>query len=572
MLTSLATLAPPSPEAQARVDAATAEHRRAVLLRPNDAQAYAELAVTYQQHRFQRAASEAWAVTVQLAPTDAGAYRQYGVTVKMTGDQEGALRAFRTSLSLRPSDGATYFNYGNALTDQRQRADAFLQAVQLEPTHYGAHSNLVSSLRADRRYEESLTVLRRWARSDPSNGLRRLAYTLIEDERKLEAAHAFHAAAAHPSPPSERTRQAAAWTAWVDEAAQAAPRRPRKCLARECIEGLERHLKEAEGGPRCDAGPAPASPEELRRLTEGRARPRLLRKALEGWRPYEAWDAATLGGGAAGGEELDVTVVERAGSFEVHADRIERPPKSAIRLRDLLRLLALRSDANLTLYTRQAGLWPLPSLVREMAPLPWMERLHVHDLNVWLGDGHFRNTLHFDPYDNFLCQLRGAKHLQLWPPEASPYLYYNQRKDIQAQYEPGRGEYQRRDTGIISDNTAGVNGASPDLAAFPRFAQARPLQSSCHVQPGDCLYLPRGFHHHVFSEADADEGFNAAINIWVHRDGEDVPQSDDRSGNYGAKPDAPPAAKTKLTLAALQEVLSEVLAGGGGVGGAKDEL
>ena len=566
VFTLAATMAPPSPEVQARVDAATAELRRAVQLRPGDATAYAELAVTFQRHRFQRAASEAWAFAVQLAPNDAEAYRQYGVTVKMTGNQKAALSAFRTSLSLRPSDGTTYFNYGNALTDHQQRADAFRRALQFEPTHYGAHSNLVSALRMDARYEESLAVLRGWARSDPPNGLRRLAYTLLEDERKLEAAHAFHAASTYPSPPSDRSRQAAAWTAWVDEAEEAAPRRPPKCLRRECIEGLERHLREAEGGPHCDAGPAPSSAEELKQLTESSATPRLLRGALKGWRPYEEWGATTLGGSAAGGEELDVTVVERAGSFEVHEDRIERPPKSAIRLRDLLRLLALKSDANLTLYTRQAGLWPLPSLVRDMAPLPWMERLHVHDLNVWLGDGHFRNTLHFDPYDNFLCQIKGAKHLQLWPPEASPYLYYNQRKDIQAQYEPGRGEYQRRDTGIVSTNTAAINGARPDLAAFPRFAQAQKMQSSCQVQPGDCLYLPRGFHHHVFSEADAEEGFNAAINIWVHRDGESVPQSDGK-GSVGAKPDAPPA--VKMTLASLQEVL----AGSGGVtGGAKDEL
>ena len=85
---------------------------------------------------------------------------------------------------------------------------------------------------------------------------------------------------------------------------------------------------------------------------------------------------------------------------------------------------------------------------------------------------------------------------------------------------PGRGEYGRRDSGIVSDNTAGVNGAAPDLTAFPRYAHARARASMCAVEPGDCLYLPRGVHHHVFSEADAEAGFNLAINIWVYRPGE----------------------------------------------------
>ena len=42
------------------------------------------------------------------------------------------------------------------------------------------------------------------------------------------------------------------------------------------------------------------------------------------------------------------------------------------------------------------------------------------------------------------------------------------------------------------------------------------------MQPGDCLYLPQGVHHHVFSEADPTLGFNLAINIWVYRPGEGV--------------------------------------------------
>ena len=129
---------------------------------------------------------------------------------------------------------------------------------------------------------------------------------------------------------------------------------------------------------------------------------------------------------------MDVTVVQRSDAFEVRSETMERPPKSEIRLRDLVRLLALRRDVNLPLYTRQASLWPMPLLLADMAPAEWMRQLRVRDLNVWIGDGLFRNTLHNDPYDNFLCQLAGRKHLLLSPPEQAKNLYYARRRDIQA--------------------------------------------------------------------------------------------------------------------------------------------
>jgi hypothetical protein len=124
----------------------------------------------------------------------------------------------------------------------------------------------------------------------------------------------------------------------------------------------------------------------------------------------------------------------------------------------------------------------------------------------------------FSPYDNLLCQVSGRKHVLLYPPEATPDLYYGPRRDIQAQFSPVRGEYGRFDTGIVSTNTAEVNGASPDLQAYPRFRDALKLQSYALLEPSDCLFLPMNWHHHVFSEADPEAGYNLALNLWVSRE------------------------------------------------------
>ena len=177
-----------------------------------------------------------------------------------------------------------------------------------------------------------------------------------------------------------------------------------------------------------------------------------------------------------------------------------------------------------------------------------MASLRVRDLNIWVGDGHFRNTMHNDPYDNFLCQVRGQKHVLLYPPAAKDLLYYERRRDIQASFAPSSGEYGRRDTGIVSDNTAGINGAAPDLEAFPRYAEALALESYAELHASDCLYLPHGWHHHVFSEADPSGGYNLALNVWISR--EDTAS--------GAPPDANLTVERFPTLRQLTRALEEV--------------
>uniref|UniRef100_A0A7S0L256 JmjC domain-containing protein n=1 Tax=Coccolithus braarudii TaxID=221442 RepID=A0A7S0L256_9EUKA len=245
----------------------------------------------------------------------------------------------------------------------------------------------------------------------------------------------------------------------------------------------------------------------------------MLGGAAIGWRPLDEWGQAPTELARLAGEDMvDVAVVTKADAFEVEPKRMLRPPRSEMRFADLVSLLASQRDVNLTLYTRQAPLWTMPGLLSAVVPHRWMTNLRVLDLNIWAGDGLFRNTLHNDPYDNFLCVLRGTKHVLTFPPEAHDLLYYAKRNDWQAYYLPSVGEIRRRDVGIVSDNTAGVNMAEPDHLAFPLLREALGQSAYTQVHAGDCLYLPRYHHHHVFSEADPQTGYNLAINVWVDRE------------------------------------------------------
>ena len=51
---------------------------------------------------------------------------------------------------------------------------------------------------------------------------------------------------------------------------------------------------------------------------------------------------------------------------------------------------------------------------------------------------------------------------------------------------------------------------NPDLARFPRFAEALAASQSAELAPGDAIYIPYGWWHHV----EALEPFNVLVNYW----------------------------------------------------------
>lgn len=521
----VATSRAQTPEMIRKVELATAAERAAIELNPTSAEAYRALADAYRGQRFLRAAAGALSNAVALTPQDEAGQLELGALLRRVGDPSGATKAFNAALKLRPSaDAHVHLSYLAPEAVERERHAR--TALHLSPNSAAVYHRLAQLFGEDKsrppRTAEADAAWRGMVDLDPVFGGRQFFDHLRFSNRKLEASIAFRGAKvlateraeeaaavaraaevltdeprsdglASASPPSSAGKSAshltarakpselpltgslADWLRYVDDIEASAHSFPPKCLERSCIEGLQEALATAKKGPR--VAEVPADSLDVRAVHEMLKAPvpTVLRAATVGWGPTTRWDAGYLAH-ASGEEEVEVTVVTTRGAFEVRADRIERPPKSVMRLGDYMRWLSLKRDFNLTLYSRQAPLWPMTGLLADLEPLPWMETLRLNDLNFWLGDGHYRNTLHFDPYDNLLCQLRGRKHVLLYPPDAKSNLYYAARRDIQASYTPGRGEYGRRDTGIVSHNTAEINGAAPDLEAHPNFRKALEAQ------------------------------------------------------------------------------------------------
>ncbi len=112
--------------------------------------------------------------------------------------------------------------------------------------------------------------------------------------------------------------------------------------------------------------------------------------------------------------------------------------------------------------------------------------------SVWLGN-RSRIAAHFDLPDNLACVVAGRRRFTLFPPEQVANLY----------------------VGPLDITPAGqavslVDFAQPDHARFPRFARALAHAQVVELEPGDAVFIPSMWWHHVESLTP----FNVLVNYW----------------------------------------------------------
>jgi hypothetical protein len=114
--------------------------------------------------------------------------------------------------------------------------------------------------------------------------------------------------------------------------------------------------------------------------------------------------------------------------------------------------------------------------------------------NIWMGVKNCISPCHRDPYHNLLIQVYGSKYVRLYPPSAKAYLYL------------ASGTPQKNTT-IVGD----VEDESPAaLARYPLLVRANEMAVDAVLQPGDVLFLPKGWYNHCRS---LSVSFSA--NFWV---------------------------------------------------------
>jgi hypothetical protein len=133
----------------------------------------------------------------------------------------------------------------------------------------------------------------------------------------------------------------------------------------------------------------------------------------------------------------------------------------------------------------------LPGLERELRLPPGLVPNDAGP-RIWLGN---RATIaaHYDPSENIACCVAGTRRFTLFPPEQVTNLYI--------------GPFEITPSGAT---VSMVDFDQPDPDRFPRFERALEAARQAVLEPGDAIYIPYLWWHHVQALAP----INGLVNYW----------------------------------------------------------
>ena len=139
------------------------------------------------------------------------------------------------------------------------------------------------------------------------------------------------------------------------------------------------------------------------------------------------------------------------------------------------------------------------ALIRDCLPgFAEENRLSIVDANVlpriWLGN-QITTPTHVDEWNNVGCVVAGRRRFTLFPPEQIANLYI--------------GPLDFAPTGAPMSL---VSLRNPDFARYPKFREALAAAHVAEVGPGDAVFIPPLWWHHV----ESLERFNVLVNYWWH--------------------------------------------------------
>lgn len=111
---------------------------------------------------------------------------------------------------------------------------------------------------------------------------------------------------------------------------------------------------------------------------------------------------------------------------------------------------------------------------------------------IWIGNRTIASA-HYDAPNNIACCVVGRRRFTLFPPEQIFNLY-------PGPLEPSPG----------GQAVSVVDFANPDFDTHPRFREALAAGQTAELEPGDAVYVPSMWWHHV----EGLSPFNTLVNYW----------------------------------------------------------
>jgi len=159
----------------------------------------------------------------------------------------------------------------------------------------------------------------------------------------------------------------------------------------------------------------------------------------------------------------------------------------------IAQLIALKAQADApSVYVGSTAIDPLLPTLNDHKALASV--LPNATTSLWLGN-RSRIAAHFDFPRNIACCVSGRRRFSLFPPDQVANLYIGPW-DITPAGQP----------------ISLVDLHSPDFSRFPKFQQALDTMVTIDLEPGDALYIPSFWWHHV----EGLSPINALINFWWH--------------------------------------------------------
>ena len=121
--------------------------------------------------------------------------------------------------------------------------------------------------------------------------------------------------------------------------------------------------------------------------------------------------------------------------------------------------------------------------------------------SIWIGNRTIASC-HHDAPNNLACCAVGRRRFTLFPPEQIVNLY-------PGPLEPTPG----------GQAVSVVDFANPDLEKYPRFREAIAAGQMAEVEPGDAVFIPAMWWHHV----EGLSAFNMLVNYWWSTTPEFIP-------------------------------------------------
>ena len=168
---------------------------------------------------------------------------------------------------------------------------------------------------------------------------------------------------------------------------------------------------------------------------------------------------------------------------------------------------------------------PLPHRISADVNLPDFLRCGgaarlVHSHMLWMSAGGTESVLHTDQYDNLNCVYAGTKRFWLVDSVFHPYFadprcgWYDADHAAKAAGDGAMSAEARRLQHGYGTFGGRINVSAVDVTRFPCLANM-PFREAT-LRPGDCLFIPRHWYHHVASDGD-EARRSVALNLWWRR-------------------------------------------------------